>query len=420
MKPILKRHFVQFLAIALIVLVFLSKVSFKWLGVPYQMSFLIYQHGIHPYAHFALCAFFGIPLLVTWLVARNQQDLAPPYLIYVGVLVAVLCIQTIFQILYVNPYVSAIFQLQGLALTVFMILIYGVIIPTVLPLTMFGKTVRYTTQFLILASFLLLIAFGGGFFRGGRFVGIFKHIPHMVVCASVALIFMLPTFYHPREQSILQKSYKTLLIFMACIAIVLTATKAAVLVMLMVFLVAGAFLARPNLLMQIGRMTFVLLMSSILVFYGHDIYNFGYEVVTGARSFMDRPALDGVQSRLDEVYRGAEYFRKNMAFGKGILFRFMGGSKDVSSYDADQDRRHSTFDPRGFWTFFNGGRRLQRFAPTQRQHANAWFVSFGASAGFHDLSHPLIPRRHGRPHLLARFWLFSRALARKTSRYTNP
>jgi uncharacterized protein (DUF2062 family) len=30
---------------------------------------------------------------------------------------------------------------------------------------------------------------GGAVFKGGRFVGVFKHIPHMVTCATVAFVF---------------------------------------------------------------------------------------------------------------------------------------------------------------------------------------------------------------------------------------
>jgi len=324
----------------LLVLMFVSKISLKWTRVvPFRLSFVIYQYGLSPYINFALN--FGIfaILFFIWVRTKKLVKLSPLYLFYMYTLMVVLTLQTLFQIALINVSYSPWMQLGGLLNALVLLTMYGIMIPTMMPLERFIYIIRRTSVILVLLSLLLLPLFFPHFFRGGRFIGVFKHIPHMVSAATFAFIFFIPSVfrigpYHERKNKFLFP----FILFLIALVVLLTATKAAVITILLVFFVATLIYGSKKKTVRLFKFCFVLIFTTAVLLFGVPTGEFIYDVATGHKSFGMRPAQDGIESRMEEVTRGIKMFKKSEYFGQGILYKFMGGEGvEMEGYNSFKD-----------------------------------------------------------------------------------
>ena len=335
LSPTIKKdQLIKMISIFLILLMFASKISLKWTGVvPETYSYFIYQFGLHPYVNFFLNFFLGSILFFIWLRKKNRLKHNSIYLVFLYLLISTLIIQTMFQIIFVNIGQSIFFQFAGLIMAISLIILYGIIIPSLLPVGIFVTHVKSFSIILVVVSLILLPFSGLHLFRGERFIGIFKHIPHMVSTSTFAFIFLIP--------SLINKKNKIPWIFfllLALIAIALTATKAALTTALIVVMSSFVLFRSKTLHVKMFKFIFVILTLMFISMFGIQISEHIIDIASGSKSFLGRPAQNGVEARLDEVYRGMKMFYENPYFGKGILYKFMShNSLSLGGYNSFKD-----------------------------------------------------------------------------------
>jgi len=116
---------IDFSCITLLILIFISKISFKWAKIiPYSIPPLIFQYGLHPYINFLVQFFTALILIYFWIKQKHSIKLSPIYKIYIYSLIAILSIQTMFQITLVNIESSIMVQIAGLGMAIMLILVY--------------------------------------------------------------------------------------------------------------------------------------------------------------------------------------------------------------------------------------------------------------------------------------------------------
>jgi hypothetical protein len=327
----------SFLIKALLSLIFISKISFAvFLVVPREFSFLIFQHGLHPYLNMAGALIFGLPLMLLWIRGSRFYRMNSLYFWIVFFLIAILCVQTFFQITYVNTEDSPLLQIGSLLMSVFMVLVYGVAIPSLWSVDRIVSYVKKWSSTLVFISMLLLPIAGSVLFKGGRFIGIFKHIPHMVTCATVAFILNLNEFLYLKNMK--HNIWSVVLISLSFFAILMTGTRSSVLAALgaaALILIFHKVKTHLGLVFKISVLSFIL---SFTVFFGLDTLEYAQAVATGKAALGGRQAQDGVGSRWDEVLRGYEIFKEQPWLGHGLLSKFTSGHDvDVSNYNAMKD-----------------------------------------------------------------------------------
>lgn len=328
--------------ITLMILVFISKLSLKWAKIiPYSIPPFIFQYGIHPYINFGLQFIISLVLIFIWLKKKEQTPMSLIYKSYVYCMIGVLCIQTLFQITLVNIGNSILVQLAGLGMAILLVLVYGVIIPSLFSLNKFVFWIRRSSVFLVITSFLTLPLFYPDMFRGGRFVGFFKHIPHMVTASTVAFIFYFPTLFEDKKWTLKENTpLKLLILLILTLVVILTSTKAA-LGTIAITLFVGAFIfGSKRRSIRLFKFSFLscLLVSILLI--GVPTSELVYEVTTGKTGFGLRKAQDGVQTRMEEVSRGWSMFEKSPYFGLGLLYKFLNNSQsgiEVEGYNSFKD-----------------------------------------------------------------------------------
>lgn len=328
---------ILFLVKALVSLLFLSKISFGSIfPIPPSFSFLIFQKGMHPFVNVFFCFLFGIPLALLGLKIRQRFHLSGFYKIFVMLLVLTLTVQTLLQIHFVNTSESFLVQLAGLIVSLMMIFTYGILIPSLWDIRSFVNYVQRWSGSLVIVSLVLWVVAGGSVFKGGRFIGVFKHIPHMVTCATVAFIFSLGVFV---EQSRLrQQVWNAVVLVVSFVAVILTGTRSSAAAVLMAFLVVMILHKVKSNHGRIFKVGFLALMFVSSTFFGQDAYLFAREIATGQTSLGQREAQNGIASRWDEVERGLQFFLKEPWLGHGLLSKFASSQEaDVSSYNAMKD-----------------------------------------------------------------------------------
>ncbi|MEK2646696.1 O-antigen ligase family protein [Bdellovibrio sp. BCCA] len=328
---------ILFLIKALVALLFISKISLgSLLPVPQSFSYFIFQQGLHPFVNVFLCGLFGVPLVLLWLRVRDRNHLSGFYKLFLFFLILTLTVQTLLQAHYVNQEESAILQIGALAVAVFMIAVYGVIIPSLWDAEDFLKYVQRWSGVLVLISLALWVVAGGSVYKGGRFVGVFKHIPHMVTCATVAYVFSLGTFL--QEEKLQHKIWSALILCASFFAIILTGTRSSAAAALMAFVVTMILHKTATNQGRIFKFAFLAFVITFTLFFGMQTYEFAHGIATGQSSLGGREAQDGVASRWEEVERGSQIFLEEPWLGHGLLSKFAAGNDvDVSNYNAMKD-----------------------------------------------------------------------------------
>ncbi|WP_413580397.1 O-antigen ligase family protein [Bdellovibrio sp. HCB288] len=328
---------ILFLIKSLVALTFLCKVSLGGLlPIPREIPYLIFQQGMHPYVNVLLTLLLGIPLLLLWLRVRVRQHLSGFYKLFVFFLMIILAVQTLLQIHYVNPDESVLFQLGAMLLSLFMVGIYGLIIPSLWNVQDFLRFVQRWAGALVLLSLIVLILSPGSAFKGGRFIGVFKHIPHMVTCATTAFIFSIGTFLLDRKLK--HKIWDVLILIASFTAIVLTGTRSSAAAAMFAFLLTMILHEARTSQGRMFKVTIVSLLTTFTLFFGMQTYQLAHEIATGHASLGGRQAQDGVASRWEEVERGSEIFQREPWLGQGLVSKFASGNEvDVGNYNSFKD-----------------------------------------------------------------------------------
>lgn len=328
---------ILFLIKALVALLFVSKISLaSVLPIPRSFSVFIFQSGLHPFVNVFLCALFGGPLILLFLKVRDRFSLSPFYKFFLLLLTLLLSVQTILQIHFVNQTESAIMQIGAAGMAIFMILVYGVVIPSLWSPEDFVRFTQRWTGVLVLISLVLLVLAPGAVFKGGRFIGVFKHIPHMVTCATIAFVFSLSTFLTENKPK--HKIWNALILLTSFFAIILTGTRSSAAAALMAFVVTMIMHKTETNQGRIFKFAFISLFLTFVLFFGAAVYDFAQGIATGRNSLGGREAQDGIASRWEEVERGSEIFLQEPWLGHGLLSKFAAGDDvDVANYNAMKD-----------------------------------------------------------------------------------
>jgi len=308
-----------------------------FLPIPRSFLFLIYQQGLHPFVNIFLCFLFGGPLLLMGLKARKRNHLSGLYKLFVYILLFVLTVQTVLQMAIIGEAEESWWmQAAALASSLLMVVVYGLIIPSLWNTRDFMFFVQKWAGALVLISLFLWLGAGGAVFKGGRFIGVFKHIPHMVTCATVAFIFSLGTF--SLSESVKHKIWSLLIILASFLAVILTGTRSsagAILLAALVTVILHRSQTNHARLFKFAAVSFAL---TFTITFGVHAFDFAKGIATGAESLGTREAQDGVASRWEEFERGKEIFSEAPWLGHGLLSKFAGGGEvEVSSYNSFKD-----------------------------------------------------------------------------------
>lgn len=326
----------------LIGLIFFSKVSLKWtMIVPYSIGQIIFQHGLHPFINIALQSSIFSILIFYWARNKSQYPLNIYYRFFIYSLIAILSFQTFCQITMVNLNQSILTQLSGLIMAILLMLVYGVVIPSIFSIDKFVKAVTVISRSLVILSFIFLPIFFPVMFRGGRFVGFFKHIPHMVTASTVAFIFFFPKVFKEKKWTLKSNTFlKILGLIIIALCVILTSTKAAFITILITTFFGIFLFGSKSKNVRLFKFTFLASVLVCIILLGAPISQFAYNITTGKVGFGMRPAQDGIATRMEEVFRGIHLFEKSPYFGNGLMFKYSsaGGSDiDVDGYNSFKD-----------------------------------------------------------------------------------
>lgn len=327
----------QFLMKSLIAMAFLAKVSLgAVLPLPQSLGYFIYQQGLHPYMNVAICAALGMPLFLLNFWVEQKHHLSAIYKVFVFLLLTILVVETCLQIYYVDPDDSAIMQLGAVGVACFMVIIYGLIIPSIMNVHEFVQFVQKWTGVLVLISLIVLPIGLGKEFKGGRYIGVFKHIPHMVTCATVAFVFSLGTLLNSKTKT--QKVWNVVVILASFATIWATGTRSsagAVVLAVVLTLALHKTKTTAGRIFKFSVVTFGILFT---LFFGYQTVEFAHDVATGQQTIGSRGAQNGVEERWEEVERGTEIFLEHPWLGHGLLSKFSSGDQvDVSNYNSMKD-----------------------------------------------------------------------------------
>lgn len=328
---------IAFLIKALIGLLFLAKISFgSFLPLPHSFSFFIFQQGMHPAINVLLSFLLGLPLFLLWMKVRERHHLSGFYKLFVFLLMMTLTVQTLLQIHFVNSDESMVMQFAALACSLFMIVIYGLVIPGLWSAEQFMRYVQRWSGALVVLSLVLWPLAGGAFFKGGRFIGVFKHIPYMVTCATVAFVFSLGVLTLSRDLK--ERTWAVLVLVASFLATILTGTRSSAAALLVTVLLTVVLHRSRSNQSRIFKTAMVAVFITFSLFFGTDTIELAQGLATGKTSLGDRQAQDGVASRWQEVERGSQIFQEEPWLGHGLVSKFSAGSDvDVSNYNAMKD-----------------------------------------------------------------------------------
>lgn len=321
---------------SLLLLVFISKLSFDFLGVPSEVPFLVFQHGLHPFWNIILNFILGLPLVFYALSHPYKlEKLTRTYRALLFIVFVVLSLETLLQFVFMEnmkgPYAWA-----ALSSTHWLIFIFGMVLPVLSEPAVTLRFLSKSALVFVVISLILWLLRPDITFKGGRFVGVFKHIPYMVTCASIGVIFTLGQL-----QSAKNNWYRWGYgagIGLSFFALLLTGTRSALaaVVMAVVLWILRSPIVSTG--FRYFKYSSALVFSVVVVLFGNQIMDYAKDVATGKKSLVEREAQDGVASRLEEVERGWAYFQTSPWLGLGLLAKFAGKERlEVNSYNSFKD-----------------------------------------------------------------------------------
>lgn len=323
----------------LIGLIFLSKVSFGFIpGFPYQESFFIFQKGLHPFVNIFFNIIIGSVLVIKFFWKSNHHYLQNRFFkFYLFVFCLYLMAITAAQIVLGDSGMPWWQQIGAAAAACFTVLLFGRVIPSELSII---KFINFTQKFavaLCYLSLILLIVMPSLSFKGGRFIGVFKHIPYMVTTATLACVFLIYDLF-AKTNSRPRMIYLVVSLAAAMTALILTGTRSALFAVVLSYFLAFLFFPAKKAASQFIKVSVAFSMLIAAVLFGSNISQYAIELVRGESSVGLRAAQDGVASRLDEFDRGYEIFSKSPVIGQGLLSKFGEiNETDVGQYNANKD-----------------------------------------------------------------------------------
>lgn len=323
----------------LIILIFLSKVSLAFIPFfPYQANITIFQYGLHPYINIFLSLAVGSVVILRWLLNPNHlysQSRFFRFAIVVGC--SYLVFISVLQGFFGNESISFIQNLGSTFVSIFMVFLFGRVIPTTLEPEKFWKVLKNITVALCWCSIILLVISPATVYKGSRFIGVFKHIPHMVSVATLACFATIYFFVHESD------SKKRLVInglnfLLAMALLVLTGTRSALAAVLIGVLLTAIFFPAQTAGVRILKVAFIITLSVATLFFGDDFGNYAFELARGEKSLGARTAQDGIAARFEEIQRGYQIFQRDQWLGQGILSKFsVATAAEIAGYDASKD-----------------------------------------------------------------------------------
>jgi hypothetical protein len=338
----------------LLILPLLAKISLAFVpGFPSEFGFLIFQYGLHPYVNVALCL-----LVAGYLMFKEGRKIFGFHRlpkVYIAIILTTIClllVQSVLQSLFGEERSSLIMQLAAAGSSSLMILIYGCILPTQLDIVETTTRLRKWIIALVLLSLVLYFISPGTSFKGGRFIGVFKHIPHMVTAATLASFLFAERLW--KSSTFGQFVLRSLGWGSSIVAVILTGTRSSLMAAAGGLLLGGLIYRAPAKKTSFIKWSLGGVLAAYLLLFGVQTGTWLYGIATGQESLAGREAQDGVQSRWEEVERGIELFQKDPWLGLGLLSKFsQGGEADVSSYNSFKDP-HNIFISAGViggWPF---------------------------------------------------------------------
>lgn len=323
----------------LIGLIFESKISLAFIpGIPFQWGAYIYQYGLHPFMNVLLNLIVG-----GFLIFRSsenslhQYQFYKSYRFYCFLFLISLFGLTVFQIFLADTNTSAIMSLGATALAGFTVVLYGQIIPRHLPAKTFIKLILNFSVIFCWLSLILFYVSPDTAFKGGRFIGLFKHIPYMVTCATLACQMLIYNFFVV-ERNTQQKIFDYLSFATAFVCLILTGTRSALFAVIISYFLAGILFPAKKATTQFIKTAISMSLVLASLMFGNQMIGYVTNVVTGQTAIGYRAAQDGVASRLNEFERGYEIFKKNQLLGTGLLSKFGEISEsEVGQYNANKD-----------------------------------------------------------------------------------
>ncbi len=304
--------------------------------LPREFGFLIFQYGMHPYLNIAATVLFGVPLIYFWSRCRLQYQPHAAYRLFVISLMLILTIQTVLQILFVNLDESLLMQTGAVVMSMLLLVLYGLVIPSLWGPIRLLKSLQKWSAVLVVFSVLLLVAGRSDLYKGGRFVGIFKHIPHMVTCSTLCFVLTLAFFFQPKK--IKKHLFDCFILLCSFTAIVLTGTRSSVAASLVAMGMTLFFYRFKSNQGKLFKFFALLSVFIFAIFFGYESFQYAHDIATGQSALAGRQAQDGVNSRLEEVQRGSEIFKDQPWLGHGLVSKFSSGHEvDVSHYNSMKD-----------------------------------------------------------------------------------
>lgn len=347
-----------FWSLALLLLVFLSKLSMAAFGLPGQIPLVVFQHGLHPYLNILLCFLLGLPLLLSRLRLRqNFEELSKVYRSLLMILIGVLFTQTLLQF-FLSDQGHGYYVWAALASSTWIILIFGILLPATLTPRVAVRLLSTWSLIFVSLSLLLWMTMPALSFKGGRFVGVFKHIPYMVTCASVGIVFTLGRLED--ERNLWPRVIYIVGILLSFLALILTGTRSALAAALMAVMLWLLRTSTENAGFRFFKYATGLVLVTTALLFGVQITSYAKDIAIGKKALMEREAQNGVASRLEEVERGWEFFQTSPWLGQGLLAKFSGKEGlEVTSYNSFKDP-HNIFVSAGvvggwpfiIWTIF--------------------------------------------------------------------
>lgn len=323
----------------LIALIFLSKISLGFIpGFPYQESFFIYQKGMHPFVNVFFNIIIGSILIIKFFWKSNHHYLQNRFFkfylfIFCLYLLAVTAMQAVLNEA-TNPWWLQIFAALSAGFTV---VLFARVIPSELSVAKFINYTQKISVFLCYVSLVLLVVAPAITFKGGRFIGVFKHIPYMVTVATLASIFLIYELF-AKDNSRPRKIYLLVSVAVAMAALILTGTRSALFAVVLSYFLAFLFFPAQKAASQFIKVSVAFSLVIATLLFGQSISNYALEIVRGESAVGLRAAQDGVASRFSEFERGYEIFSKNPIIGQGLLSKFGEiNETEVGQYNANKD-----------------------------------------------------------------------------------
>ncbi|MFZ4404132.1 MAG: O-antigen ligase family protein [Pseudobdellovibrionaceae bacterium] len=327
----------------LLLLIFASKLSLAFVGFPVdEWSYFIFQKGLHPVFHAAIVVTIAFLFL-----KQNQKQIfqrypeGSGYQFYVRWGFLLLAGLSFLQYFF-NGSEDSLVMLMAVLLNVFILFfVYGIWVPKLCSAEKILAFLKVAATVIVVLSLGFYLIGAGFVFKGGRFVGIMKHIPHMVTVATLAFNLWVQDFLCLRR-----RLWALLFCTGSFWCLLLTGTRSALLACLAAVFFMVVLQPIKNNQQKFWRWSLALMTVTFTLFFSKTVFDYTEAVILGKESLMNRQAQDGVETRWDEVRRGLDMFEKSSWLGLGLLSKY--NSSNAEDSTDRLEKYNSQKDPHNF------------------------------------------------------------------------